>query len=45
MAIPGELIVTPDVPGAFTAQVLDAFRSRPVDAFSLALRGNFCNSF
>lgn len=39
MALPGDLVVTPEVPAAFTAQVLDAFRSRPLDTFSFALSG------
>ena len=39
MALPGELVVTDDVPAAFTGRVLDAFRARPLDTFSLALSG------
>ena len=39
MALPGELIVTPDVPGAFSQHVIDAFRARSLDTFSLALSG------
>lgn len=39
MALPGELVVTPDVPGAFARHVIDAFRTRPLDTFSLALSG------
>lgn len=39
MAIPGELLVTDDVPAAFSERVVGAFRSRPLDTFSLALSG------
>lgn len=39
MGLPGELIVTPDVPGAFSQHVIDAFRGRSLDTFSLALSG------
>lgn len=39
MAVPGEVVITADVPAAFTAQVLEAFRTRPIDTFSLALSG------
>ncbi|MBX3284330.1 MAG: 6-phosphogluconolactonase [Actinobacteria bacterium] len=39
MAVPGELVVTDDVPAAFTARVVEAFRGRPLDTFSLALSG------
>jgi 6-phosphogluconolactonase len=39
MAVPGELVVTPDVPGAFAHQVIDAFRTRSLDTFSIALSG------
>ncbi len=39
MAIPGELVVVDDVPAAFAARVIDAFRTRPLDTFSIALSG------
>jgi 6-phosphogluconolactonase len=39
VAVPGELIVAPDVPAAFSQQVIDAFRSRSLDTFSIALSG------
>ncbi len=39
MAVPGELKVVDDVPGAFAAAVVVAFRARPHDIFSLALSG------
>ncbi len=39
MAIPGELVVVPDVAAAFAQQVIDAFRMRSLDTFSLALSG------
>ena len=39
MAIPGELIVTSDVPAAFAQQTIDAFRTRSLDTFSIALSG------
>ena len=39
MAVPGEVIVTDDVPGAFAQRVIDAFRTRHLDTFSLALSG------
>ena len=39
MALPGELVVTPDVPAAFSQQVIDAFLARPLDTFSIALSG------
>ena len=40
MALNGEVVVTPDVTGAFAQQVLEAFRSRPQDHFALALTGS-----
>lgn len=39
MALPGELVVTDDVPTAFAAHVVEAFRARTADTFSLALSG------
>ena len=39
MAIPGELVITDDVPAAFSQHVIDAFRTRPLDTFSVALSG------
>ena len=39
MAVPGEVIVTDDVPGAFAQRAIDAFRTRHLDTFSLALSG------
>lgn len=39
MAIPGELHVTDDVAREFSARVIDAFRSRPNEQFSIALSG------
>lgn len=39
MAVPGEVAVVDDVPGAFAQQVIDAFRTRSLDTFSLALSG------
>lgn len=39
MAIPGDLIVTPDVPTAFSEHVVTAFSTRGHDTFSLALSG------
>ncbi|MDQ3680535.1 MAG: 6-phosphogluconolactonase [Actinomycetota bacterium] len=35
----GELLVVDDVPGAFTEHVVEAFRERPDEEFSLALSG------
>ena len=35
----GELIVTPDVPGAFVSLVVESYRSRPRENFALALSG------
>lgn len=39
MGLPGELLVVPDVPAAFARHVIEAFRSRSLDTFSLALSG------
>jgi 6-phosphogluconolactonase len=39
MALPGELVVIEDVPGAFAERLVGAFEARPGDAFSLALSG------
>jgi 6-phosphogluconolactonase len=39
MPIPGTLTLVDDVPAAFAAQVVDAFRTRPHDTFSFALSG------
>ena len=39
MALPGDLITTDDVPAAFSQHVIDAFRTRQLDTFSLALSG------
>ena len=39
MALPGELVITEDVPTAFSQHVIDAFRTRPLDTFSIALSG------
>ena len=39
MSIPGDLTITDDVPRAFAARVIDAFRTRPGDTFSIALSG------
>lgn len=39
MALPGEVLVVDDLPAAFAQQVIDAFRTRPLDTFSLALSG------
>ena len=39
MALRGELVVTDDVPGAFAQQVIESFRARSLDTFSLALSG------
>ncbi|CAN5834314.1 6-phosphogluconolactonase [soil metagenome] len=39
MAIPGDLVVTDDVPAAFADRVIDAFGARTVETFSLALSG------
>ena len=35
----GELVITDDVPGAFAAEVISAFGSRPGEEFDLALSG------
>ncbi len=39
MPLPGELVVTEDVPGEFAERVLSCFGSRPGDSFSVALSG------
>jgi len=39
MALPGELVITEDVPGAFAERLVAAFGSRPGDEFSVALSG------
>ncbi|WP_426572945.1 6-phosphogluconolactonase [Aquihabitans sp. McL0605] len=39
MALPGELVITDDVPAAFAQRVIDAFRTRALDTFSIALSG------
>ncbi len=39
MGIPGDLVVVDDVAEAFSGHVLDAFRTRPLDTFSVALSG------
>ena len=39
MPLPGDLVVTDDLAGAFADHVVDAFRTRPLDTFSLALSG------
>ncbi|MGI8710294.1 MAG: 6-phosphogluconolactonase [Acidimicrobiales bacterium] len=39
MAIPGDLEVVDDVPGAFSARLIEAFGSRSHDGFSIALSG------
>lgn len=39
MAIPGEMIVTPDVAAAFAERVITSFHNRAHDTFSLALSG------
>lgn len=39
MPLPGELVVVDDVADAFATSVIDAFRARPLDSFSLALSG------
>jgi 6-phosphogluconolactonase len=39
MALPGELVITEDVPGAFAERLVAAFGTRPEDAFSVALSG------
>lgn len=39
MAIPGDLLVVDDVPSAFAEHVVEAFRARERDTFSLALSG------
>lgn len=39
MTVPGTLEVVDNVPGAFAARLIDAFGSRPLDPFSVALSG------
>ncbi|MCU1354900.1 MAG: 6-phosphogluconolactonase [Acidimicrobiales bacterium] len=39
MGIPGELVVTSDVPAAFAQQMIESFRTRALDTFSVALSG------
>jgi 6-phosphogluconolactonase len=39
MALPGELVRCDDVPAAFAQQMVDAFRTRTLDTFSVALSG------
>ncbi|HEX2577606.1 MAG TPA: 6-phosphogluconolactonase [Aquihabitans sp.] len=39
MGVPGELVVVDDVASAFSGCVIDAFRTRPNDTFSIALSG------
>jgi 6-phosphogluconolactonase len=39
LAVNGELIVVDDLPGAFSAHVIDAFEHRPDDLFAFALTG------
>ena len=39
MALPGELVIVDDVPAAFAARTVEAFRDRLADTFSLALSG------
>jgi len=39
VTVPGELVVTDDLPAAFSQHVIDAFRTRPFDTFSIALSG------
>ena len=39
MAVPGTLEVVGDVPAAFASRLIEAFRARPLDTFSLALSG------
>lgn len=39
MAVPGELLVVDDVPSAFALHAIEAFRTRLLDTFSLALSG------
>src|SRR4051812_43447540 len=39
MAIPGELVLCEDVPAAFAQRTVDAFRTRALDTFSIALSG------
>ena len=39
MVLPGELVIVDDVASAFASRVIDAFRTRPLDTFSVALSG------
>lgn len=39
MPLPGELVVVDDVADAFATSVIEAFRTRPLESFSLALSG------
>ncbi|MCU1498725.1 MAG: 6-phosphogluconolactonase [Acidimicrobiales bacterium] len=39
MPIPGELVIVDDVAAAFSRRAIDAFKTRPLDTFSLALSG------
>lgn len=39
MALPGEVVITDDVAAAFAERTIEAFGSRPLDTFSLALSG------
>ncbi|MCU1455522.1 MAG: 6-phosphogluconolactonase [Acidimicrobiales bacterium] len=39
MALPGELVVTDDVPGAFASRMIEAYGARLTDTFSFALSG------
>jgi 6-phosphogluconolactonase/glucosamine-6-phosphate isomerase/deaminase len=39
MGLPGELVVTDDVPGEFATRVVDRFTGRSSDTFSIALSG------
>ncbi len=39
MSIPGELVITDDVPAAFATRVIESFRTRTLDTFSFALSG------
>jgi 6-phosphogluconolactonase len=39
VGVPGELVVVDDVASAFSGCVIDAFRTRPNDTFSIALSG------
>ena len=39
MAIPGDLVITDDVPTAFAQHMIESFRTRALDTFSFALSG------